>query len=162
MRQAIPDVRFLVAADTDGHPIHRATFAALQPLLDETGTREIVRFAGFQSEMSWFYAAIDAFVLSSHWEGLGTVLLEAIAYGKAVVATAVDGIPEVIIDEQTGLLAPPKSPETMAAQLIRVLRDAGLRDRMIAGATRHLRETFGPERFARQLDAVYSEVLRNR
>jgi glycosyltransferase involved in cell wall biosynthesis len=162
VKQVVPNVRFLVAADTDGHPVHRETYAALQPLLDETGTRDAFHFAGFQSEMSWFYAAIDAFVLSSHWEGLGTVLLEAIAYGKTAVATAVDGIPEVIIDEETGLLAPPKSPGKMAAQLIRVLRDRELRERMIANAQRHLRETFGPERFSAQLDAIYSEVLRKR
>ena len=162
VKQAIPNVRFLVAADTGGHPIHRETFAALQPLLDETGTREAFHFAGFQSEMSWFYAAIDSFVLSSHWEGLGTVLLEAIAYGKPVVATAVDGIPEVIVDEQTGLLAPPKSPEKMAVQLTRVLQDAELSNRLVKQAQRHLEQTFGPERFSAQLDAIYSEVLRKR
>ena len=159
VKRAIPNVQFLVAADIDGSSSNREYFRDLQPLLDETGTRDVFKFAGFQPEMSWFYGAIDAFVLSSHFEGLGSVLLEAIQQRKPIVATSIGGIPEVILDGKTGLLSPLQSPEIMGEQLIRILTDPSLSQRLTAGASTHLENTFGVDRFSRQLDQLYSDLL---
>lgn len=63
------------------------------------------------------YAALDALVLPSHTEGLPRVLLEAGAAGRPVVATTVGGVPEVVRDEETGLLCPPRNPVQLAATI---------------------------------------------
>lgn len=155
--KSVPNVHFIAAGDTDRTSVQRNYFAALQPILDETGTRDRFHFIGFQRDMTDFYGAIDAFALSSNWEGLGSALLEAVYQRKPIVATCVDGVPEVILDGKTGLLAPPQSPEIMGKQLIRVLSDKNLATELVANALAHAEANFGPERFRNQLETLYSQ-----
>lgn len=91
-----------------------------------------VRFAGRLAHhaLASVYAAADAFALPSHNEGLPVVVCEAMLSGRAVVATPVGGIPEIVSDERTGLLVPVSSPERLAGALRRVIEDAALRERM--------------------------------
>jgi glycosyltransferase involved in cell wall biosynthesis len=65
----------------------------------------------------------DVFVLPSLWEGLPNVVLEVMACGKPVVATAVDGTPEAVVDGETGLLVPPRDPKALAEAIIKLLGD---------------------------------------
>lgn len=158
----MPDACFLIAGDHQLEAPHRAHYESLLPLLGETGTRDRFFFAGFQAEMSAFYASIDTFVLSSNWEGLPTVVLEAILYGRPAVSTEVGGIAEAIHDGENGFLVPPKSPEALADRLVRLASDEALRQRFIESARRGLSETFGQERFLKQVDELYSGLLRRR
>lgn len=160
--EKLPDCSFLIAGDHQLEAPHRAHYESLLPLLDETGMRNRFFFAGFQSEMAPFYGAIDAFVLSSNWEGLPTVVLEAVLYGRPVITTEVGGIAEAIQDGVNGFLAPPKSPEVLARRLLEIATNPALAQRMTESAQRTLAETFGPERFLKQVDALYSGLLRRR
>ena len=137
-------------------------FSDLQTILAETGIRNIFHFAGFQQNMTEFYAAIGCFALWAKWEGLVTVILEAMQYRKPVVATAVDGNPEIVIDDQTGLLVPPKSPQMMALQLIRMLSDRKMAQHMVANASWHLEINFGRGRFEKQTEQMYSGFFEKR
>jgi glycosyltransferase involved in cell wall biosynthesis len=161
VRGQMPDSCFLIAGDHQMEAPHRAHYESLLPLLEESGMSDRFFFAGFQSEMSTFYGAIDTFVLSSNWEGLPTVVLEAILYGRPAVSTEVGGIAEAIHDGVDGFLAPPKSPEALADRLLRVAGDEALRQRFIENAQRSLAETFGQERFLKQVDELYSDLLRS-
>ncbi len=156
--EKLPGTKFLVAGDIDSGE-HRNHYNALLPLLAETGTRDAFHFAGFQGDMSWFYGACDAVVVSSHWEGLGTVLLEAMLNRKPVVATEIDGFTEIISHGRTGLLAPPKSPQIMADHLVQVLTDQGRTQAMVKEATRYFEINFSTQRFLRQIEALYSEQM---
>ncbi|MBV9759747.1 MAG: glycosyltransferase family 4 protein [Acidobacteriaceae bacterium] len=158
----MPEASFLIAGDHRLEAPHRAHYESLLPLLDETHTRENFFFAGFQSEMSTFYAAIDTFVLSSNWEGLPTVVLEAMLYGRPAVSTEVGGIAEAIHDGVDGFLVPPKSPGVLADRLLQLATDEALRQRFIQNAQRSLTETFGQKRFLKQVDELYSGLLRRR
>lgn len=158
--EALPDCSFLVAGDHQLEAPHRVHYQSLLPLLEQSGMRDRFFFAGFQSEMSPFYGAIDTFVLSSNWEGLPTVVLEAVMYGRPVVSTQVGGIAEAIQDGVNGFLVPPKSPEILADRLIQIAADAALAERMAAQAKGTLAEIFGQERFLKQVDQLYSELLR--
>lgn len=160
--EKLPDASFLIAGDHQLEAPHRAHYQSLLPLLQETGMSGHFFFAGFQAEMSPFYGAIDTFVLSSNWEGLPTVVLEAMMYSRPVVSTEVGGIAEAIQDGVNGFLVPPKSPETLANRLIQVATDSALAERMTANAKRTLTETFGQERFLKQVDQLYSGLLRRR
>lgn len=157
--EKLPDCSFLVAGDHQLEAPHRAHYESLLPLLEEAGMRDRFFFAGFQSEMSQFYGAIDTFVLSSNWEGLPTVVLEAMMYSRPVVCTEVGGIAEAIEDGTNGFLVSPKSPEILADRLIRIATDPALPARMTGRARATLHDTFGQERFLIQVDRLYSELL---
>ncbi|MBV8829783.1 MAG: glycosyltransferase [Acidobacteriaceae bacterium] len=155
----VPNVKFLVAGDIESGE-HRKYYNGLLPILAETKTAEAFRFAGFQTDMSWLYGASDAIVLSSHWEGLGTVLLEAMLNKKPIVATEINGLTELVIQGKTGLLAPPRSPEVMGNYLIEVLTNKEKADQLVSEGTRYFAVNFGTERFVREIDALYSRQIK--
>jgi len=113
--QKIPQVRFFIVGQGE-------LLAELKALAASLGiTRELV-FTGFRNDVGAFYKIADLFVMSSVQEGLGTALLDALAEGKAVVATDCGGIPEIIRDGETGRLVEPANPEALAQGIIDVLR----------------------------------------
>lgn len=89
-----------------------------------------VRFLGFQSDMRIVLWAADVFVHPSRSEGLGVVLLEAMAARLPVIATGVGGIPEVVREGETGLLVPPDNPESLAKAIQRLKQDEALRQQL--------------------------------
>jgi glycosyltransferase involved in cell wall biosynthesis len=102
--------------------------------------------------------AFDVFCLSSHMEGLGTSLLDAMCYGRAVVGTAAGGIPEAVEDGVTGRVVPAQQPEALAAALTEVLLDPARRDAMgQAGRARFLAR-FTADRMVDATLGVYAEA----
>jgi len=99
----------------------------------------------------------DVFVLPAISEGLPMALLEAMAYGLAIVATEVGGVPDVVEDGVHALLFPPRDPEALADALGRVCQDAALRAGLGAAA-RERSEAFGPVVVAKQLDSIYRSL----
>ncbi len=111
-------------------------------------------------EVGWVMATGDVFVLPSLSEGLPTVVCEAMACGLPVVATAVDGTPEIVDDLATGLLIPPHDADALAAALARVLDDPALRARMGAEALRRSEADYTWAANARRMEDVYTAVMR--
>jgi teichuronic acid biosynthesis glycosyltransferase TuaC len=128
----------------------------------ELGVADRIRFVGKipHDEVGWWMAAGDVFVLPSLSEGLPTVVCEAMNCGRPVVATAVDGTPEIVRDGETGLLVPPRDPEALAAALARVLEEPGLAARMGAQALRIGRETYTWDANAARMERLYEGVAR--
>ncbi len=106
--------------------------ATLRDEIARRGLGDAVELMGAVSadELTDFFAGIDIFVMPSHREAYGVAAVEASASGKPVVATRVGGIPEVVIDGETGLLVPPHDPSALAAALRRLIEDTALRQRM--------------------------------
>jgi glycosyltransferase involved in cell wall biosynthesis len=119
-----------------------------------------VILAGFRPDILSLHKAFDVFVMSSVTEGLGTSLLDAMACGRPVVATNVGGIPEVVVDGETGLLVPPRDPAAMAAALARLLADRALRERMGAAGLARVRNTFTAEHMVLNTLEVYRRVVK--
>jgi glycosyltransferase involved in cell wall biosynthesis len=94
-------------------------------------------------------------------EGLGVVLIEAMTFGLPVVATNVGGIPDVVIDEETGILVPEKDPQAIKDALIRVLRDENLQRRLTAEANKHVEEAFSWPAVTAKLDNLYKRLLKS-
>jgi glycosyltransferase involved in cell wall biosynthesis len=112
------------------------------------------------AEMPAVFAAADLCVCPSRWaEPFGTVTVEAMAAGRAVVAARVGGIPEAVEDGVTGILYPPGDRDALTAALRRLLEDGDLRAQM-GRAGRHRAERFGWDSAAQRLDAVYEQALR--
>jgi glycosyltransferase involved in cell wall biosynthesis len=112
--KARPDARFVVAGEGNERP-------ALLDLRHRLGLDEQVIFAGFRDDLDSLVPAFDVFCLSSHQEGLGTSLLDAMAFARPVVATAAGGIPDAVVDGVTGLLVPVRQPQALADALLALL-----------------------------------------
>lgn len=89
----------------------------------ERGVEQSCRFAGAQNKVDDWYAAADVVVLPSLSEGLPFVVLEAMAMARPVVASNVNGVPEIIQDGRNGLLVPPRNPQALATAIQSLLRD---------------------------------------
>ena len=92
-------------------------------------------------------------------EGLPRTVLEAMYLGKPVVATNVAGIPEQIVDGETGLLVPPGDPEALADALVHLLESSAVRERLGQRAAACVRERFTTGRMVRETAALYAELL---
>ena len=155
----------LLARRPQGAPLLVAAgIGEMRPALErraaELGIADRVRFVGKigHDDVGWWMAAGDLFVLPSLSEGLPTVVCEAMNCGRPVVATAVDGTPEIVRDGETGLLVPPSDAPALADALGRVLDDPDLARRMGEEALRVGRETYTWEANARRMTEIYEAV----
>jgi len=147
----VPDARFLVAGDGDLLEPLKAQAAAL-------GIAPSVIFAGHRTDVPAILAATDVLCISSNYEGTPLVLFEAMAAGKAVVSTAVDGCAEVIEEGLTGLLVPARDPEALGDALIRVLVDPSFR-RTLGDASREASRRYDIGACVREMEAIYDSLL---
>ena len=117
-------------------------------------------FTGFLPDVYPALSAMDLFILPSLSEGMGLALLEAMHAGLPIIATHVGGIPEVIRNEQEGLLIPPRDPEKIAAACLKVLHDPAFTETLkISGHARW--PQFSREAMLRQTEEFYLELLSN-
>lgn len=154
-----PNVRFLIVGDCSSTAAHREHKREVDRLIAKRGLESHFVFTGHRSDVDRLIDAMDVVVLSTHWEGLPLVLLEAMARGKPILATAVDGVPEAVDHERTGLLHPPGDADTLARHM-RALLDAPDRRRSMGRAGRdRVAQEFSQDAFARNLVNIYSEML---
>ncbi len=154
MAELLPRVsgaRLLVVGDGD-------RLASLQAQAAALGIADRIVFAGHRSDVPAVLAALDVFCISSSYEGTPLVLFEAMAAGKTIVSTAVDGCREVLEEGVTALLAPAADPAGLAAALLRTAADAGLRTRLADNA-RRASIRYDIRECVRQMEALYDEVL---
>ena len=122
------------------------------------GLGDVVHLAGYRTDADSLLAAADVATLSSSEEGMGSVLLDALAFGLPVAATRAGGIPEVIADGHSGLLAPCRDPTALGDAIARLLVDGALRARLTANARARALE-FSVEGMTDRTIAVYDEVV---
>ena len=157
LRERHPEIKWRLAiAGTDGFG---GTAAGEGPVLrrfaEEHGLSDRLHLLGFRTDVPDLLAAADIFAMPSLSEGLPMALLEAMFAGKAIVASAVGGIPEVIRNEREGLLVSPGDPEGLAAALSRLLRDEPLRHAIGNEARKRAEEGFSIEAMANEYERVY-------
>jgi glycosyltransferase involved in cell wall biosynthesis len=158
----VPDARFVIVGDHERHEAHRDHFALVQRELERLGVAHAFIFTGFRSDVARVMGAFDVFVLSTHFEGLPLVILEAMAMQLPVVATAVNGIPELITSDAVGLLAPHEDEEALANQLLALLRDPARASRIAAGGRELVERRFSARAFGESIAALYADALRGR
>jgi glycosyltransferase involved in cell wall biosynthesis len=147
----VPDARFVIAGEGELRP-------ALERQIKDHHLEKHVLLAGFRPDVLSLHKAFDVFAMSSVTEGLGSSLLDAMACGKPVVATAAGGIPEIVVDDETGVLVPPRDHEAMATAIVRLLKDDGLRRRMGAAGLARVRKRFSAERMVQETVRVYKRA----
>ena len=132
--------------------------AALAAAARMSGVEDRVRFLGWREDIPRIVASLSVFILPSANEGMGRVLVEAMAAGVPVVATRVGGIPSVVADGECGLLVEPGDVAGLAGAVGKLLADRALAARMgEAGRRRAL--AYGVESMLGKLDGLYREIL---
>lgn|GEM_PF-424334 len=121
---------------------------------------EHLRFLGFRPDVPRILGVLDLFVMTSHMEGLCTSIIDANLAGVPVVATRAGGIPELVLDGETGLLAANRNPEDIARKILAVLGDQELGRRLARNAMARAEERFTAEAMIDGYLAVYHELLR--
>jgi glycosyltransferase involved in cell wall biosynthesis len=116
--------------------------------------------AGFQSEVRPFYSVATLLAVASYSEGSPNVVLEAMAAGVPVAATAVGGVPEILDSDQTGLIVEPRNAPAMAGAIERLLCDEDLRCRLRRAALSSVAARYSPDAYCRDLVAIYEDALR--
>jgi len=148
-----PDALFLVVGSADDEEL----LAEMHRLASELGLGDKVRFTGHVTDMPALYAALDVLVAPSRWEGFGLMLVEAMASGKPIVASAVGAIPEVV-GRDAGLLVPPADPPAIAAAVESLIADPA-RSSQMGRAGRERARKFSWEASGERLAALYERVL---
>lgn len=135
-----------------------ATRAALEAMVAARGLSARVTFLGPRSDIPQVLADSDVFVLPSRWEGMPGSILEAMAARLPVVASRVGGIPEVVVDGETGYLVSPGCPDELAASLLRLTRDQRLRREMGDRALDRVRREYAIEAKVAAFERLYARL----
>lgn len=151
----VPDAHFILVGDG---PERRNVEACIA----RTKRIDPRRFhlPGLQSEASQFLSAMDVLLISSDFEGLPLVLLEAMAMDTPVVSTDVGGISEALTHESNGILVPRGDIEKMATAVVRVLSNPAKAEQYASNARQTVEEAFSAERMLSRVEDIYSKVLR--
>lgn len=156
---AEPDARFLIVGGTDRTAEQREHYPKVRQELEQNGVASHFIFTGFRSDVDRLLRALDVFVLSTHWEGLPLAVVEAMLRELPVVATAVDGIPEVVEDGRTGLLVPHQDAAGLAAKILGLLAEPQRAAVLGRRGRERVQAVFNEERFGAEICALYRDLL---
>ncbi len=131
----------------------------LKDLIRQWGLANKVRLFGEQAAISSWLPAFDIYCLPSLWEGLPNALLEAMACGLPIVASAIDGVPEAIKHDHDGVLVPPSSPAALSLALRALALDSERRARLGAAAKATVARRFTRARMVREYESAYAGLL---
>ena len=151
----VPEARFVIVGTGELEGALAAQIARL-------GLGGHVVLTGFRTDALSLLKAFDLFVMSSVTEGLGTSVLDAMACGRAVVATRAGGIPESVVDGKTGLLVPVRDPAALASAVLRLLRDRDRRQALGRAGLMRARARFGAARMVAETIAAYDDLTGER
>jgi glycosyltransferase involved in cell wall biosynthesis len=134
--------------------------AETEALAGELALGEGVRFLGVRNDVPNLIGAADGYVMSSAWEGMPMVLLEAAAGGLPIVTTRVGGNHEVVLDEKSGFLAPARDHDALASAMLRLMGLTETERRMMGEQGReHIRAQYSLTRLVERWEELYREVL---
>jgi glycosyltransferase involved in cell wall biosynthesis len=127
--------------------------------IERLGIGARTRLLGLREDSARMAAAFDVAVLASLSEGLPNAVMEAMAAGAPVVATAVGGVPELIKDDETGFLVPPANSEALAARIQYALSHAPRASLAAMRGRQFIIERFGMERMVAAVERLYDEII---
>jgi glycosyltransferase involved in cell wall biosynthesis len=153
LRRSYPRIRLLIVGEGERRPL-------LEARIRELGLPGHVTLLGKRSDVADLLQIFDVYAMSSHWEGVGRALTEAMYRGLPVVVTGVYGVKELVLDGETGLTVPPRQPTALAAAIDRLLRDPELASRLGAAARRRVEQLMSAEGMIEALEELYAELAR--
>jgi glycosyltransferase involved in cell wall biosynthesis len=155
----VPDAHFLIVGDYSESDLNRRHYEEVKRLLAEQRLERHFTFTGHREDIGRLISTMDVFVLSTHTEGLPLVILEAMAHGKPVIATAVGGIPEIIVHEENGLLHAPQDDRALAGQILDLIGDGERATRLGNAGRQFVSSGFNERQFATRIRNLYLDML---
>lgn len=149
--RALPKLQALLVGDG---PLRQDLAAEIKRL----GVENVVHLTGYRTDADSLLAAATVACLSSREEGMGSVLLDAMAFGRPIAATRAGGIPEVVVDGESGLIVERENPAALGAAVVRLATDPALAKRLANGARRRVRD-FSIERMTDRTVEIYERVI---
>jgi glycosyltransferase involved in cell wall biosynthesis len=147
-----PQVTFHIAGEG---PLRRT----LQELIAELKLTDRIFLPGTVQDVPAFLRELDIAVLCSRSEGMSNAILEYMAAGKAIIATAVGGNVQLLEHERSGLLVPPGDPQRLAEAMRRLLNDRGLSLRLAQAARKRVEERYSRQAMVRRFETFYHDLL---
>lgn len=149
-----PEVRFTLVGDGE-------KFRECQDFIEKHNLSDTVSLEGWQKNVVPYYLTHDIFVAPSIYESFGLMFVEAGFYGLPVVATWVEGIPEVVEDQVSGLLCSPRKPDELAGNIIRLVEDRSLCSSMGTAGHRRVTSLFSSRKMTERYKKIYNENSNN-
>ena len=154
LKERFPGLQVLLVGDGPRRPF-------LEDVAKRLGVSHCVHFVGAVDDVRIPLAILDVYIFPSRWpEAFGLTLVEAMAAGKAVVATSHGAVTEILQHDVQGWIVPPNDPSAMAESIQGLLRDRAVVARLGAAAQARAREAFDVSRMVTEIEAVYREVVR--
>jgi glycosyltransferase involved in cell wall biosynthesis len=151
--QQFPNTHYLFAGRDDSN-------GAVAQFARELNVQNHISAPGFVQNSAEALAALDVFLLPSDWEGTPVSILEAMQAGVPVIATRVGGIPELVRDNQEGVLIEPKQPDQIARAVIDLTNDWPRRARLAKAAEARALTTFSIDQMTSRMEALYEQLLK--
>ncbi|WP_421943933.1 glycosyltransferase family 4 protein [Pedobacter sp.] len=146
------NIKFLIVGDGD---LKNEMISLAQQL----NVEKYIVFVDFRNDIPDILNAIDIFCLPSLWEGLPIALLEAMSMRKAIIASKIDGITDLIIDNENGLLITPNDAESLTSAIFRLQNDLPLLKQLGSEAEKTVKEKFNVSSMTKKIETIYSEIL---
>jgi glycosyltransferase involved in cell wall biosynthesis len=153
--KVIADTKFIIV----GEAPEEQYLGQLIKLSEDLNIKDRIIFAGLRSDMPQVYAALNLFVLPSWEEPWGRVTAEAMAMKKPVIATNAGGLPEIITQDISGILIPPRDSATLANTIISVLKDSKKRETIIENGFQTINRYYNIARHVKNIEGVYDNLL---
>ncbi len=154
--KAVPDVRLAIVGEPKrGTEYYEKARAEAQKL----GVNDSILWLGHRNDVPQIMAGLDVYILASLDEMFPVAVLEAMAAGKAIVATRVGGVPECVQDGENGYLIPSENPNALADAVLKLLSNPQMRGEMGARARELARQEFSVESQTPRLEAVFARLI---
>ncbi len=153
----IPHARFLLVGEASRGELSEA--GMILDKIREWQLEKVVCSLGFRRDVPRLLAAMDIFVFPSHAEAFGLVLIEAMAMAKPVVASNCDGVLDIVLDRQTGLMVPPRHVEALSQAVLALARDGERRLKMGLRGREHVLKYFALDRMLSAIESIYHTAL---
>lgn len=154
LKKAVPNVCLVIV----GHDLSGYR-GELQLLINDLDLKEQVRLVGFQSDIAGVLAALDVFAFSTHSEGFGQVVIEAMAAGKPVVVSNLAPLTEIVTHGETGLLVKPDDPQAFADAIVWLLNHPEEAQQIAKRGQETVYSYFSARRMAEQIVTLYNELM---
>ncbi len=155
----IPETKFLIVGEDIDQ--NKKQEIKLRNLAEKLRLTDNIIFTGPRNDIPEIMLSLDIFVLSSLKEHFGRVIIEAMACGKPVIATNAGGVPEIVKDDYTGILVPPRDSEALARAIIDLSKDKKKVELMGARGRKIAEELFSIKANVKKIEQIYESLLKN-